>query len=156
MRTTYPGERVRILEREVGVDLGRRQLLRVILHDERGQSLGRLGESRLGIKATGAETPSATHRHDADGVAERIARNGEHVGVALVIGRHHLLRLQFLECADLIAQGRGALEFESSRGLFHALRKSLLHLVVATLEHLHGRLDVARVLGLRDQPHTRR
>ena len=78
--------------------------------------------------------------------------DGDDVGVVIDVGGHDLLRLDRLEVLQLVAHLRGFLEVELLGGRLHAPRELDLSLVVAALEHLDRRTDVARIVLFGDQP----
>ena len=78
-------------------------------------------------------------------------RDCDHVGIVIDVGGDDLLRLNRPELRQLIARARSLLEVQLLGGGFHAPGKFELHFVIAPLQHLDRRVDVARVALRRDQ-----
>src|SRR5579871_3184152 len=136
-------------------DLGRRLALEVVLRDERRQDLGQLGERSAREEGRTAETAPAPHEHERH--AELPVGHGDRddVRIMIEIGGDDLLRLDHLEVCELVAHPRRFLEVQPLGGLLHATRKLLLHLIIASLEHLDRRVHIAGILLLGDQPDAR-
>ena len=99
---------------------------------------------------------AATNDHDRDRELARLTDERKHVDVAIALRGHDLLCLHLLERGELIAQRRGAFVLEVVGGLLHGAREFAVHLVVAALENLDGRRDIARIVLARNELHAGR
>ncbi len=151
------GERRGVLQSAAEQHLGGRRGGGVVLHDERGERLVRLGEQRARKMTGGAEIAAAAHQHDARPRIRPASPTMTNTSASRSSsGSHGLLCLDALQRGELVAQLRGALELEAAAGLLHALLQLRLHLVAAALEHLDRGGHVLRVRLAADQPDARR
>jgi hypothetical protein len=76
--------------------------------------------------------------------------HGEDVGLVDRRQADRLVRLDVGQRADAVAQDGGAFEFETDRGLVHALGQCLLDLAVASAQEAAHLVDDGAVLGVVD------
>ena len=134
----------------------RHRPVEVILRDELGQHVGRLGiqwQARKEIAR--AETDAIAEEQHADAGHARLDAAGNHVHVGAG-ALHVMLRLQLAQCRHLVAQGRRPLELQRLAGTFHRLGQFVDHRVAAPLQEHLGVAHIAAVILGADQLHARR
>ena len=149
-------QRFVIGQRDVDQDLRRRRLAAVVEQQKVRQGVCRLAQGAGREMTRGAEILALAHRQHADRILAGLADDGDHVGIGTALRIGDLLRADFLQLAQLIAQSRGVLELQlSGRGL-HAPLQLTDHLGVAAFEHTDRALQIARIVLATDQAHARR
>src|ERR1700722_18538762 len=147
--------RLVIRQCHVDQDLGRRRLAAVVEQQEIRQRVGRLAQCAAREMAGGPEILAFAHRQYADRVLSGLADNGDDVGIGPALRVGDLLRADFLQLAQLIAQPRGILELQLLRRRLHAPLQLADHLGIAALEYSDRAFQIVRILLAPDQSHAR-
>ena len=91
--------------------------------------------SARGKKAGGAETAAAAHQHHADCIVARITHQANTSTSRSSAGIYDLFGLHLLQRSELVAQLRGALEFQHLRRRCMRPARACGHFAVAPLQH---------------------
>ncbi len=150
------GQDLPIRQRLAEDQFARHRSVEVVLRDELGQHIGRLGvqrQPREEIARTQAD--AVAEEQHADAGHARLDATGDHIHVRAG-ALHVVLRLQLAQRGDLVAQFGGTLELQRLAGLLHRLGQLVDHRIAAPFEKHLGMAHVVAIVLHADQPHARR
>ncbi len=151
LRRQHVGER-RLLVGARGDDRRRHRPPDVVLREKCGHDvIDRAGVGMPGKVAAVADMPAAADHHDVDGNLTLGRGRRDDVDVPGRRAFDELPRLQPHEPRDLVADPRGALEFQCRTRLVHLRLELRQHLGRLSLQEQHRALHVVRVVGRGDE-----
>src|SRR3984885_13663727 len=149
-------QRLVVGQRDVDQDLRRRRLAAVVEQQKVRQRVRRLTQGAAREVTGGTEILAFAHRQHADRILPRLPDDRDHIGIGLALRIGDLLRADFLQLAQLVAQPRGVLELQFPRRRLHALLQCADHVGVTSFQHPDRAFEIARVVFAADQAHARR